>query len=142
MLKLICSTKIETFLYEITEVRHYSCRFRDKLTHPRSNISFKYFVRKMLRLGAEDLWETAPSRWNFIHSPQLWVGAEQEWHLGDKIPLKERPLVLSHAWSSEITGVINIPSSHPAAGVMPVRAARLCAQTFLALDLGSVTVKM
>lgn len=96
----------------------------------------------MLHPGAEDLLERPPCRWSFLHALLLWVGAEQEWHLGDKIPLKERPLEPRHAWSCELTGVINIPSRSTAAGVMPTRAARLCAQTFWVLDLATGSVKM
>ncbi|KAL3062422.1 hypothetical protein OYC64_002268 [Pagothenia borchgrevinki] len=56
--------------------------------------------------GADDSLENVR---RFLHAPLLWIGAEQEWHLGDKIRMKERPLELRHASSSEIIGVINIP---------------------------------
>lgn len=69
-------------------------------------------VRKMPRLvrpGADDSLENVRCQSRFFHAPLLWIGAEQEWHLNAKIWMKERPLELRHASSSEIIGVINIP---------------------------------
>lgn len=67
-------------------------------------------VRKMprsVRPGADD--SLGKVRCRLLHAPLLWIGAEQEWHLGDKNWMKELPLELRHASSSEIIGVINIP---------------------------------
>ena len=69
-------------------------------------------VRKMphlVRPGADGIWENVGYLSRFLHAPLLWFSAEQEWHLGYKIRMKERPLELRHASRSEITGVINIP---------------------------------
>lgn len=75
-------------------------------------LTCRFPVRKMprsVRPGADDCLENVRCLSRFHHAPLLWVGAEQEWHLGDKIWMKECPLELRHASRSEIIGVINIP---------------------------------
>lgn len=64
---------------------------------------------RLVRPGADDSLENVRCQLRFLHTPLPWTGAEQEWHLGDKIWMKERPLELRHASSSEIIGVINTP---------------------------------
>ncbi|KAK9522098.1 hypothetical protein VZT92_018587 [Zoarces viviparus] len=64
---------------------------------------------RSVRPGADDSLGNVRCQSRFLHAPLLRVAAEQEWHLGDKIRTKERPLELRHASSSEIIGVINIP---------------------------------
>lgn len=65
---------------------------------------------RVVRPGADDSLENVRCPSRSLHAPLLWIAAEQEWHLGDKIRMKERPLELRHASSSEIIGVINTPA--------------------------------
>lgn len=66
-------------------------------------------MQLIVRPGADNSLENVRCPSRFLHAPLLWIGAEQEWHLGDKIWMKERLLELMQASRSEITGVINTP---------------------------------
>lgn len=64
---------------------------------------------RSVRPSAEDSLGNVQCQTRCLHAPLLWLAAEQEWHLGDKIWMKELPSELRHAPSSEIIGVINTP---------------------------------
>lgn len=62
---------------------------------------------RLVRPGADVSSVNVRCRTRVLHALLLGIAAEQEWHLGDKIWMKERPLEIRHASSCEIIGVIN-----------------------------------
>lgn len=64
---------------------------------------------RSVRPSAEDSLGHVRRQARCLHAPLLWLAAEQEWHLGDKIWMKELPSELRPAPASEIIGVINTP---------------------------------